>query len=67
MSEDEKRYQMEEVPNLINICPTNPIQNLNLNDFFKILCVHSNGSLDKTKKIDVGTGAPQRRQEVYWE
>ena len=54
---------MEKVPNLINICPTNPIQVLNKHDF----CVYASNdaSGNKIKKIDVGTGAPHQRQDVY--
>ena len=34
------KIQMEERPNLINICPTNPIQVLDLHKFFQdFVCV----------------------------
>ena len=56
---------MEEVPNLINICPTIPIQVLNLHDFFEdFVCVLQMTRLTKIKKY-IGTSAPQQRQEVY--
>ena len=61
---------MEEVPNLINICTTNPIQVLNLHGLFsKILCVLQMVLLTNLDfdKIDVGTGGTQQRQEVYQE
>ena len=38
---------MEEAPNLINICPTNPIQVLNLHEFFKDFVFPSNHTFDK--------------------
>ena len=51
---------MEEVPNLINIGPTSPIQILNQNIFFKdFVCVRQMILLTKIKNLDVGTGAPQ--------
>ena len=54
---------MEDVHNLINIGPTNPIQILNQHEFF-CMC-NSNDTFDKNKKnIEVGTGAQQQRQEV---
>ena len=57
---------MAEVPNLINICHTNPIQVLNLHEFFEdFVCVLQMILLTKIKTIDIGTGAPQQRQEVY--
>ena len=56
---------MEEVPDLINIGHTNPIQILNQHEFLKFLCP-SNDTFNKNKKnIDVGAGVPQQRQEVY--
>ena len=55
---------MEEVPNLINIGHTNPSQILNQHDFFSICMCPSNDTFNK-KNIDLGTGAPQQRQEVY--
>ena len=54
---------MEEVPNLINIGPTNPIQILNQHEDF--VCVLQMILLTKIKNLDVGTGAPQQRREVY--
>ena len=51
---------MEEVPNLINIGPTNPIQILNQHDFLNQMILST-----KIKNLDVYTGAPQRKQEVY--
>ena len=59
---------MEEVPNLINICHRDSIQILNKHEWlFWIFCAcPSNDTFDKNKKNpDVGTGAPQLRQEVY--
>ena len=57
---------MEEVPNLINIGPTNPIQILNRHDFFEdFVCVLRMMLLTKIKNLDVGTGTPQQRREVY--
>ena len=57
---------MEDVPNLINIGPTNPIQILNQHEFSWRFCMRpSNDTLDKNKKkCDVSTGAQQQRQEV---
>ena len=43
---------MEEVLNLINMCPTNPIQILNKHELFWIFCAcPSNDTFDKNKKI----------------
>ena len=58
---------MEDVPNLINIGPTNPIQILNQHEIFWRFCVcPSNDTFDKIFKNHlVGTGAQQQRQEVY--
>ena len=57
---------MEEVPKLINFGPTNFIQILNQHEFFKdLVCVIQTIHLTKLKNFDVGTGAPQQRQEVY--
>ena len=57
---------MEDVHNLINIGPTNPIQILNQHDIFWGFCMcNSNDTLTKIKSIAVGTGAQQQRQEVY--
>ena len=58
---------MEDVHNLINIGPTNPIQILNQLEIFWRFCMcNSNDTFDKNKKnIEVGTGAQQQRQEVY--
>ena len=58
---------MEDVHNLINIGPTNPIQISNQHEFFWRFCMrNSNDTFDKNKKnIEVGTGAQQQRQEVY--
>ena len=57
---------MEEVPDLINIGPTNPIRILNQHDFLRFLIFLSNDTFNKNKQnLDVGTGAPQLRQEVY--
>ena len=56
---------MEGVPNLINICPTNPIRILNQHDFWRYCVCPPNDTFDKIKNIDVGTGALQQRQEVY--
>ena len=57
---------MEDFHNLINIGPTNPIQNLNQHVFFWRFCIYpSNDTFDKNKNFEVGTGAQQQRQEVY--
>ena len=58
---------MEDVHNLINIGPTNPIQILNQHEFFwRFSKSNQNDTFDKNKKnIEVGTGAQQQRQEVY--
>ena len=57
---------MEDVHNLINIGPTNPIQILNQHDIFWRFCLcNANDTFDKIKNIEVGTGAQQQRQEVY--
>ena len=44
----------------------NMIQILNQHEFFKILCVLQIILLTKIKSLDVGTGASQQKQEVYW-
>ena len=57
---------MEDVHNLINIGPTNPIQILNQHKFFEdFVCVIQIILLTKIKNLEVGTGAQQQRQEVY--
>ena len=58
---------MEDFPNLINIGPTNPIGILNQHEnFFEdFVCVLQMLLETKIKNLDVGTGAPQQRQEVY--
>ena len=57
---------MADVPNLINIGPTNPIQILDQHEFFEdFVCVLQMILLTKIKNLDVGTGAQQQRQEVY--
>ena len=57
---------MEDVHNLINIGPTKSIQISNQHEFFWIFCMRpSNDTFDKTKNLEVGTGAQQQRQEVY--
>ena len=57
---------MEDVHNLINIGPTNPIQILNNMKFFEVfLCVLQMTLLTKIKNLDVGTEAQQQRKEVY--
>ena len=57
---------MEDVPNLINIGHTNPIQILNQHEIFEdFLCVLQMILLTKIKNLDVGIGAQQQRQEVY--
>ena len=61
-----RKPQIEDVHNLINICPTNPIQILNQHEIFWRFCMcNSIDTFDKNKKIEVGTGAQQQRQEVY--
>ena len=58
---------MGEVAKWINICRSNPIQILNLREFFVgfYVCSSNDTFEKKYKKSDVGTGAPQQRQEVY--
>ena len=57
---------MQDVHNLFNIDPTNLIQILNQHEIFWRFCTcPSNDTFDKNKKIEVGTGAQQQRQEVY--
>ena len=60
---------MEDVHNLINIGPTNPIQILNQHEIFyyyyNFVCVSQMILLTKIKNIEVGTGAQQQRREVY--
>ena len=58
---------MEDVHNLINFGPTNPIQILNQHEIFWRFCMcPSNDTFDKNKKnLEVGTWAQQQRQEVY--
>ena len=57
---------MEDVHNLINIGPTNPIQILNQHELFKdFVCVLQMILLTKIENLEVGTGAQQQRQEVY--
>ena len=58
---------MDDVPNLINIYPTNPSQILNQYEFLWIhhACVLQIIFVTKIKNLDVGTRAPQQRQEVY--
>ena len=57
---------MEDVHNLINFGPTNPIQILNKHETFWRFCMcSSNDTFDKKKNLEVGTGAQQQRQEVY--
>ena len=55
---------MEDVHNLINIGPTNPIQILNQHEI-DFVCVIQMILLTKIKNIEVGTGTQQQRQEVY--
>ena len=56
---------MEDVPNLINIGPTNPIQILNQHKIFWRFCIcPSYDTFDKFKNLDVGTGALQQRQRT---
>ena len=58
--------QMEDVPNLIYIGPTNPIQILNQHDIFWIFCMcTSNDTLDKKIKKILMSVLGQQRQEVY--
>ena len=59
---------MEDVHNLINIGPTNSIQILNQLEIFGRFCMcPSNDAFNKNKKkLEVGTGAQQQRQEVYY-
>ena len=57
---------MEDVHNLINIGPTNPIQVLNQHEILEyFVCVVQMILFTKIKNIEVGTGAQQQRQEVY--
>ena len=55
---------MEDVHNLINIGPTNPIQILNQHEIFWRLCMCNSNDIFE-KNIEVGTGTQQQRQEVY--
>ena len=55
---------MEDIHNLINFGPTNPIQT-NMKFFEDFACVIQMILLIKIKNIEVGTGAQQQRQEVY--
>ena len=56
---------MEDVHNLINFGPTNPIQILNQHEFEDFVCVLQMILLTKIKNLEVGTGAQLQRQEVY--
>ena len=57
---------MEDVHDLINVGPTNPIQILNQHKFFEdFVCVLQMILVTKIKSLEVGTGAQQLRQEVY--
>ena len=57
---------MEDINNLLNIGPTNPISILNQREFFEdFVCVLQMILLTKIKNLDVGTGAQQQSQEVY--
>ena len=61
-----KISQMEDVPNLINFGPTNPILILHQHEIFEgFVCVLQMIVLTKLKNLDVSTGAQQQRQEVY--
>ena len=58
---------MEEDHNLCNISPTNSIQILNQHDFFvDFVYVLQIIILTKIRGFDVGSGAPQQMQEVYY-
>ena len=57
---------MEDLHNLTNFGPTNPIQILNQHEIFEdFVCVLQMILLTKIKNLEVGTGAQQQRQEVY--
>ena len=56
---------MEDVHNLIDIGPTNPIQILNQHEIFWRFCMCNSNDTFHKKNIEVGTGAQQQRQEVY--
>ena len=57
---------MEDVHNLINFGPTNPIQISNQHEIFEdFVSVLQMIFLTKIKNHEVGTGAQQQRQEVY--
>ena len=57
---------MEDVHNLINFDPTNPIQILNQHEIFEdFVCVLQMILLTKIKNLEVGTGAQQQRKKVY--
>ena len=57
---------MEEVPSLLNISPTKPIQILNQHECFWRFCIVLQMILlAKITDLDVGTGAPQQGKEVY--
>ena len=49
---------IHDVSNLINICPTNPVQVLNLHEIFQRFCLCTwNDIFDMNKTVIVGTGA----------
>ena len=54
---------MEEVPNFINIGPSNPVQTY-MNVFEDFVCVLQMILLTKIKNLDVGSGAPLQWQET---
>ena len=56
---------MEDVYNFLNIGPTNPIWILNQHEIFWRFCMCPSNDTFGIKKINVGTGAQQQRQEVY--
>ena len=58
-----KNLQMDDVHNLINFGPTNPIQILNQHENFWRFCMcPSNDTFDKNKNLEVGTGAQQQTE-----
>ena len=56
---------MEDVHNLLNIGPTNPIYILNQHEILgDFVCVLQMILMTNIKNLDVGNGAQQQKQEV---
>ena len=63
IKEQMKNPRIKHVSKFNNICPTNPIHVLNLNEFFRRFCLClSNDIFGMDKKISVSTGAPSQRK-----